>query len=98
MDVALQRDGVGLAKLDRKTLHNKALLPVCSVIIWQKCIRWSKGSWRRTFGTLARRSVEEHRGSRWRGQTGIMTCHPTLEIQGLDPSEREKEIIPIEDY
>ena len=43
-DKRCNHDKAGPARLDGKTLHNKASLPLCSVIIWWKCIRWSKGS------------------------------------------------------
>ena len=37
------------ARLDRKTLHNKALLSIYNVMIWRKYIRWSKGSSRPSY-------------------------------------------------
>ena len=37
-------DKAGPARLDGKTLHSRASLLVYSVMIWRKCIRWSKGS------------------------------------------------------
>ena len=43
-DKRLNHDKAGPARLDEKTLHWKVSLPVCSVMIYQKCIRWSKGS------------------------------------------------------
>ena len=42
-------DRAGPAKLARKILHSLASLPVRRVIIWRKCIRWSKGSWRPSY-------------------------------------------------
>ena len=37
------------ARLDRKTLHRRASLPINSIMIWRKCIRWSKGSSRPSY-------------------------------------------------
>ena len=48
-DKQWNHDKDGPARLDGKTLHSKASLPICSVMILRKCIRWSKGSLRPSY-------------------------------------------------
>ena len=48
-DKKWNHDKAGLARMDGKTLHSRTSLPIYNVMIWRKCIRWSKGSSRPSY-------------------------------------------------